>query len=141
MGKFLGNLIAFVIVVVIALIIGMISPGQWLSNQRRVLTKMYNKTFRFSETPVAEGFLTTPFDLYITYVENTEGKLESYLVNTSKNEMLPVLEVEDTTQVGDIAHRFKGLGEEGRGKLQSILESVRDGGTSALDKALKLLGE
>ncbi len=54
--------------------------------------------------------------------------------------MLPSLEVEGTTQVGDVAHRFKGLGEEGRGKLKNILESVKGGGSSALDKALRLLG-
>lgn len=140
MGKFLRNLMILSIVGIVALVVGMISPGQWLSNQQRQLSKMYNKTVRFPKAPLAEGFVTDPFALYITYVENTEGKLESYLVNGPKNEMLPILEVEGTTQVGDVSHRFKGLGEEGRNKLKIILEGVKGGGSSAIDKALQLLG-
>ena len=55
--------------------------------------------------------------------------------------ILPVFEIEGTTQVGDVSHRFRGIGEEGRNKLKDILENARDGGASAIDKALQLLGQ
>jgi hypothetical protein len=97
---------------------------------------------RFRDAQVAEGFSSNPFNLTIVYLENTEGKLETYLVNSQKDEgMLPILEVEGTTQVGTIDHRMRGLGEEGRNKLKDILESVKEGSSGALDKALELLGK
>lgn len=129
-----------IITCIVSILIGMISPGKWLSDQQKVVNKLFNEHVRFRGTPIAENFCSTPHNLHIIYVENTEGKLESYLVNAPKNEMLPILEVEGTTQVGDVAHRFKGLGEEGRGKLIDILESVKGGSSSALDKTLELLG-
>ena len=140
MKNFFRTVMLLIITCIVSLIIGMISPGQWLSDQQRLAKKLYNENLRFRGTPIAENFSTTPYGLHIIYIENTEGKLESYFVNAPKNEMLPILEVEGTTQIGDVAHRFKGLGEEGRGKLITILEDVKDGGSSALDKALRLLG-
>lgn len=141
MKNFFRTFMLLIITCIISIIIGMISPGQWFSDQQRLVKKLYNENLRFRGAPIAENFCTTPHNLHIIYVENTEGKLESYLVNAPKNEMLPILEVEGTTQVGDVAHRLKGLGEEGRGKLINILESVKGGGSSALDKALRLLGD
>ncbi|MCP4403096.1 MAG: hypothetical protein GY801_38040 [bacterium] len=140
MKNFFRTLMLLSMTCIVSIVVGMISPGEWLSKQQRLVTKLYNENLRFRGSPIAENFCTTPHNLHIIYVENTEGKLESYLVNSPKNEMLPILEVEGTTQVGDVAHRFKGLGEEGRGKLKNILESVKGGGSSALDKALRLLG-
>lgn len=140
MDKFVRNVIVLIIVIIISLIVGMIAPGQWLSQQKRRLTKFYYTTFRFRNTPIAENFLTQPFDLAVIYVENTEGKLETYLVNGAKGEMLPILEVESTTQVGDMAHRFKGLGKEGQNTLKNLLKDVKDGGAGALEKALQILG-
>ena len=58
MGKFFSNLIMLVVVIILSVGIGMISPGQWLTQQQRHLTKLYNTTFRFRDTPVAENFLT-----------------------------------------------------------------------------------
>jgi hypothetical protein len=90
---------------------------------------------------VAENFVPSPFDLKIVYLKNTEGRLETYLINAATNEMLPIVQVEGTTQVGDVAHRFRGIGEEGRNRLKDIFENARDGGSTALDKALQLLGQ
>lgn len=140
MKNFFRTLMLLIITCIISLAIGMVSPGPWLSKQQRMLTKIYNDNVRFRGTPIAENFSSTPYNLQIIHIENTEGKVETYLMNAPKNEMLPILEVEGTTQVGDVSHRFKGLGEEGRGKLKTILENVKGGGTSALDKALELLG-
>ncbi len=141
MGKIFRNLIILILVILISVVVGMISPGQWLSQQKRHAEKLYYRTFRFRETPVAENFLTEPFELSVIYVENTEGHLETYLVNSSKNEMLPILEIEGTTQVGDAAHRFKGLGEEGRNSLKNILEDVKGESSGALERMLELLGK
>ncbi|PID56879.1 hypothetical protein CSB45_09440 [candidate division KSB3 bacterium] len=140
MKNFFRTLLLLIITCVISLIVGMVSPGQWLSTQQRALTKFYHQQLRFRGTAAAENFSSTPYHLQIIYLENTEGKLESYLMNAAKNEMLPILEVEGTTQVGDLSHRFKGLGEEGRGKLTSVLEQMRSDGTDALDKAFEFLG-
>ncbi len=140
MGKFLSKFLLVIIVIVLAVVVGMISPGQKMTNLRHEINKFYNK-IRFSKTPIAQGFLSSPFSLKMVYVENTEGQLEVYLINTEKDEMLPILEVEGTTQVGNVKHRLKGIGEEGRNKLKDILESAREGGTGAIDKALQLLGE
>lgn len=141
MGKFFRNVILLLIVIVIALLVGMIAPGEQLSSWKKTINKVYNKQVRFRNTPVAENFTSNPFDLQIEYLENTEGKLEVYFVNSQKNEILPIFEIEGTTQVGDVAHRFRGIGEEGRNKLKDILENARDGGANALDKALQLLGQ
>ena len=62
-------------------------------------------------------------------------------MNVSKSEMLPILEVEGTTQVGDIAHRFRGIDKEGRARLRAFLENTKDESSSALEKALELLGK
>jgi hypothetical protein len=118
----------------------MISPGQWLSEQQGTANKLYNQYVQFRNTPTAEDFLSEPFELKIVHLKNTEGQLETYLVNKQKNEMLPILEVEGTTQVGDVSHRFRGIGEEGRNKLKEVLESAKDGSASAFEKALQLLG-
>jgi hypothetical protein len=141
MGKFLRNLIFILILILIALVVGMISPGKQLSSWKKSANKIYNEQVRFRNTPIAEGFTSNPFALGIEYLENTEGKLEVYFVNSQKNEILPVFEIEGTTQVGDVSHRFRGIGEEGRNKLKNILENAREGGASALDKALELLGK
>jgi hypothetical protein len=139
--KFLYKLLAVVILLVVAFVVGMISPGQWLTDRRDDINKFYNKHIRFSKAPIAENFSPDAFDVKIVYVKNTEGKLETYLVNSQKNEMLPVLEIEGTTQVGDANHRLRGIGEEGRNKLKSILESAKNGSTTTIDKLLDLLGE
>jgi hypothetical protein len=141
MGKFLSKLVWILVIIIIALVVGMISPGEWLSKRKEALNKFYNTTFRFSKTPIAEGFSPNAFDLKIVHVKNTQGNLETYLVNASKNEMLPILEVEETTQVGDITHRFRGVGEEGRSRLEEFLENAKGDGSSALEKALELLGK
>ena len=141
MGKFLSNLLWILVIIVIALVVGMISPGGWLSKRKESVNKIYNQTIRFSKTPIAEGFSPDSLDLKIIYVENTQGNLETYLVNTSKNEMLPIFEVEGTTQVGDIAHRFRGVGEEGRSRLEEFLKNAKGESSTALEKALELLGK
>ena len=140
MGKFFRNFVLLLIVIAISIVIGMISPGQWLSEQQGTANKLYNQYVQFRNTPTAEDFLSEPFELKIVHLKNTEGQLETYLVNKQKNEMLPILEVEGTTQVGDVSHRFRGIGEEGRNKLKEVLESAKDGSASAFEKALQLLG-
>ncbi len=138
--KFLNKMLLVLILLVAAFIVGMISPGQWLADRRHDVDKLYNK-FRFSKAPVAEDFSPDAFEFKIVYVKNAEGKLETYLVNSQKNEMLPVFEIEGTTQVGDANHRLRGIGEEGRDKLKSILESAKDGSSTTIDKLLDLLGK
>ncbi len=140
MQNFLRNTILVVILMLISLVVGMISPGMWLGNRRQDVSMLYHKMIGFRNVPLAQNFTTTPFDLRIMYVKSANGALETYLMNQPKNEMLPIYEVEGTTQVGDISHRFKGLGEEGRGKLEKLLESVKEDGTGAIDNLLKLLG-
>ncbi len=140
MQNFLRNTILVLILMLISLVVGMISPGMWLGNRRQDVSILYHKMFAFRNVPMAQNFTATPFDLRIMYVKSADGALETYLVNPPKNEILPIYDVEGTTQVGDISHRFKGLGEEGRGKLEKLLESVKEDGTGAIDNLLKLLG-
>lgn len=141
MGKFFRNLLFVLIVIVISVLVGMIAPGKQLSSWKKTINKIYHEQVQYRNTPIAENFTSNPFNLRIEYLENTEGKLEVYFVNSQKNEILPVFEIEGTTQVGDVSHRFRGIGEEGRNKLKDILENARDGGASAIDKALELLGK
>ena len=141
MGKFFRNLILLLIVIAVSMLVGMIAPGKQLSRLKTAVNKAYNQHFRFRGEPIAKDFSLNPFDLRIEYIENTEGNLEVYFLNPQKSEILPIFEIEGTTQVGDVAHRFRGIGEEGRNKLKGILESARDGGSSAIEKALQLLGK
>lgn len=136
MGKILTKLLIMIVIIALAFIGGMISPGEKLDSVKHEVNKYYNK-IRFSKIPVAQGFLSNPFDLKLAYVENTEGQLEVFLINTEKPEMLPIFEVAGTTQVGDLKHRLQGVKDEGQDKLQDIFEE----GSSAIDKALKFLGE
>ena len=141
MGKFFRTVILLLIVIAISVLIGMISPGKQLSSWKTAVNKLYNTQIRFRNTEIAPNFSLTPFDLRIEYLINTEGQLEAYFVNSQKSEILPIFEIEGTTQVGDVAHRFRGIGEEGRNKLKDILENARDGGANAIDKAIQLLGK
>lgn len=141
MGKFFRNLILLLIVIAISILVGMIAPGKQLSNLKTTVNKAYNQHIRFRGAPIAQDFSLNPFDLRIEHLVNTQGNLEVYFVNPQKNEILPIFEIEGTTQVGDVAHRFRGIGEEGRNKLKGILESARDGGSNAIEKALQLLGK
>jgi hypothetical protein len=130
-GSWTLKLIWWVILLIIGFVIGR-TPAGWETE------KIYN-TIRFRNTPSAENFLPNPFSLKIAYRQNDEGQLETYLVNLNKDEMLPIYEIENTTQVGDSEHRIKGLGDETRKKLNEILEGAKEGGTTALDKAKQLL--
>lgn len=141
MGKFFRNLILLLIVIAISIVVGMIAPGKQLSRLKTTVNKAYNQHFQFRNTPIAKDFSLNPFDLRIEYLVNTQGSLEVYFMNPQKNEILPIFEIEGTTQVGDVSHRFRGIGEEGRNKLKGILEGARDGGTNAIEKALQLLGQ
>ncbi len=140
MKHFVRNTILVLILMLISLVIGMISPGEWLGNRRQDVVMLYHKTVEFRDVSSAKDFTATPFDLRIMYVKSGDGTLETYLVNPPKNEILPIYEIEGTTQVGDVAHRFKGLGEEGRTKLEKLLETVQQDGSGAIDKLLKMLG-
>ena len=140
MQHFARNFIIVVVLMAISLVVGMISPGMWLGNRRQDAVMMYNKMALYRNVPIAKGFTGTPFDLRIMYVKSGDGTLETYLVNPPKNEILPIYEIEGTTQVGDVAHRFKGLGEEGRTKLEKLLETVKEDGSGAIDNLLKMLG-
>lgn len=141
MGKFFRNLILLLIVIAISILVGMVAPGKQLSSLKTTVNKVYNQHIRFRGVAIAKDFSLNPFDLRIEHLVNTEGNLEVYFLNPQKNEILPIFEIEGTTQVGDVAHRFRGIGEEGRNKLKGILESARDGGSNAIEKALQLLGK
>lgn len=140
MKNFLRNTVFIVILMLISVIVGMISPGTWLGNRRQDVTMFYHKMIEFRNVPSAKDFTGTPFDLRIMYVRSADGALETYLVNPPKNEILPIYEIEGTTQVGDVAHRFKGLGEEGRTKLEKLLQTVKEDGSGTIDNLLKMLG-
>jgi hypothetical protein len=129
-GWFWGKFFIVLILLIIGLIIGMTSVG-W------EVKKVYH-TVRFRNVPIAKGFLPNPFGLKIVYVQDAEG-LKTYLINDSKDEMLPVFEIEGTTQVGDAEHRIKGIGEETRSKVLKILEDAKKGSSTTLDKAKQLL--
>ncbi len=130
-SRFFGKIFLALILVVIGIIIGITSPG-W------EVKKIYN-TIRFRNTSVAEDFLSNPFSLKIVYVQNDQEQLETYLINDSKNEMLPIYEIEGTTQVGDAEHRIRGVSEETRSRVIEILEDAKEGSSTALDKAKQLL--
>ncbi len=126
--KFLRTVLIVLILLVIAFIAGMISPGEWLTNRQHEVQKFYH-SMRFRDIQIADGFCRTPFDLKIEYATNTDGQLEAYLVN--QNEVLPILHVEGTTQVGKIKHRLTGIGgdikdigEEGRDKIKQFLDML-----------------
>ncbi len=137
MGKFLRKLLMLIVIIALAFIVGMISPGEKLTYLKHEVNKFYNSKIQFSKIPIAQGFSSNAFDLKLVYVENTEGQLEVYLINTEKSEMLPILDVKGTTQVGILKHRLQGVKDEGQNKLKDIFED----GSNAIDKALKILGE
>jgi len=117
-----------VILVVISFVAGMLSPGQWLTDRSWELKQLYNNQFRFRSAPVAEGFVANPFGLKVVYLKNDQtGKLETYLTNTKTNEVLPLLEVAQTTQLGDFEYRLKSVREDAQKKLEK-------GGKTALEK-------
>lgn len=126
-----GKLFLMILALLIGIVIGMTQPGA-------EIMKLYN-TVRFRNTPVAQGFLPNPFHLRVAHTVNDQGELETYLVNTQKSEMLPVLEVEGTTQVGDAQHRIQSIGDETLEKMRTIFEDAKEGGAGALEKAKKLL--
>lgn len=125
-GSFLGKLIVLVIFFIAGGVVGRTSVGEWAE-------KMY-RTIRYSSTAVAENFLSKPsaFDLNIQHRKNEEGQLETYLVNVTKNEMLPVYEINGTTQVGKAEHRMIGLKDQ-------LMKDAKEGGSAALEKAKQLL--
>jgi hypothetical protein len=127
MSKFLRNLIVVFILVIVALVVGMISPGQWLTEQSWKMRQLYYQ-FQFKDAPIADNFAPKPFGLRVILLKNTgTGKLETYLVNPQTNTLLPVYEIANTIQVGDLEYRLRGVQEE----AQKALEK---GGKSALDK-------
>lgn len=130
-----------IVLLIIALVVGMISPGEWMTNRSHDFKQMYNSTVRFRNTSAAKDFCPNPFELKIVYLKSPDGKLETYLFNAATKEMLPIYLIEGTTQVGDVAHRFKGIGEEGRSTLKTLIESAKTQGTGALDKLLERLGK
>ncbi len=77
MKNFFRTLMLLSMTCIVSIVVGMISPGEWLSKQQRLVTKLYNENLRFRGSPIAENFCTTPHNLHIIYVENAEGKLES----------------------------------------------------------------
>ena len=131
MDKFFKNVLWIAILVIIAILFGMVSPGQWLTDQSWRLKKLFNKVY-FRNTQVALNFVSSPFDLKIVYVKNDEtGGLETYLQNVQSQEMLPVYEIDGATHVGDIEHRLRGVTEEAQ-------KSLEEGGESVLKKLKQL---
>ena len=128
----MSKLVWILILVVIAFVVGMMSPGQWLMDRSWELKKLYYQ-FRLGNVPIADNFVSNPFGLKLVYVKNAAtGKLETYLANTKANEVpLPVLEVAQTTQVGEFDYRLKGVREEAQKKLEK-------GGKTALEKLKQL---
>jgi hypothetical protein len=129
-GSFLGKLILVIILLIIGIGIGM-TPVGWQAQ------KLYN-FIRYRNVSPAKGFVTKPFRLKLVYVQDAEG-LKTYLLNEVQNEMLPVLEVEGTVQVGEVEYRLKGMGEETRSKVLNLLEDAKKGSSTALDKVKQLL--
>ena len=131
MSKFFNKVVWIVILVIIAVLFGMISPGQWLTDQSWKLKRLFNKVY-FRNTQAAQDFISTPFDLKIVYVKNDEtGALETYLQNVQSKEMLPVYDITGTIQVGDIDHRLNGVSEEAQ-------KSLEEGGEAVLKKLKQL---
>lgn len=125
----MNKIALIVILVVISFVVGMLSPGQWLTDRSWELKQLYNNQFRFRSAPVAEGFVANPFGLKVVYLKNEKtGKIETYLTNTKTNEApLPILEVAQTTQLGDFEYRLKSVREDAQKKLEK-------GGKTALEK-------
>jgi hypothetical protein len=131
MNKFFSKFVGILILVIIAILFGMMSPGQWLTNWSWELKRLYHQ-FHYRNTPIAQNSPTDPFGLKIVYVKNeTTGELETYLKNTQSHEMLPVYDINGTTHVGDIEHRLQGIREEAQ-------KSLEEGGTTVLDKLKQL---
>ena len=123
-GSFIGTLVLIFIVFIAGGVVGRTKVG-WQAES------MYN-TIRHSQTPMAKNFLPKPFALDIAYRLNEQGELETYLVNVTNDEMLPVYEIKGTTQVGKAEHRMIGLKDQ-------LLEDAKEGGSAALEKAKQLL--
>lgn len=123
-GSFVGTLILMLLAFVAGGVVGRTQIG-WMAENT------FN-TLRYSRTPVAESFLNKPFGLDIAYQQNDQGELETYLLNLTNNEMLPIYEVNGTTQVGDAKHRMIGLKDQ-------LLKDAEEGGSAALEKAKQLL--
>jgi len=124
MGKSANKAAWVVILVIIAILFGMLSPGQWLTDRSWTLKRLFNKVL-FRNTPVAQNFVSDPFSLKIVHVKNEEtGELETYLTNVQSHEMLPVYEINGTTHVGDIEHRLRGVTEEAQNSLEEGGETV-----------------
>ncbi len=131
MDKFFKTVLGIVVMLIIGILIGMVSPGQRLTDQSWRLKRLYNK-FHFRNTPVAQNFVSDPFGLKIVYIKNEEtGELETYLQNIQSKEMLPLYEINGTTQVGDIDHRLRGVTEEAQ-------KSLEEGGETILKKLKQL---
>ena len=131
MSNFFKKMVWIVILVIIAVLFGMISPGQWLTDQSWKLKRLFNKVY-FRNTQATQGFVSTPFDLKIVYVKNDQtGTLETYLQNVQSKKMLPVYDITGTIQVGDIDHRLNGVSEEAQ-------KSLEEGGETVLKKLKQL---
>lgn len=131
MSKFLKTVLWIVILIIIGILFGMVSPGQWLTDQSWRLKRLFNKVY-FRNTQAAQNFVSAPFDLKLVHLKNEEtGTLETYLQNVQSQEMLPVYEINGTTHVGDIEHRLRGVREEAQ-------KSLEEGGESVLKKLKKL---
>ena len=131
MNKFFKNVLWIAILLIIAILFGMVSPGQWLTDQSWKLKRLFNKVY-FRNIQVAQNFISAPFDLKIVYVTNDETReLETYLQNIQSQEMLPVYEIDGSTHVGDIEHRLRGVSQEAK-------ESLEEGGESVLKKLKQL---
>jgi hypothetical protein len=131
MGKALNTVIWILVFFIVGVILGMVSPGQWLEDRSWEIRGLYHR-IRFGNVPIAENFVTAPFALKLAYVQNTStGALETYLQNTATNEMLPIYEINGVTQVGDFDHRLDGI----RFQAQSRIE---EGGGAVLDKLKQL---
>lgn len=123
-GSFLGILILILIAFIAGGVVGRTQLG-WQAES------LYH-SMRYAQTPVAKDFLSKPFKLNIQYRQNAQGELETYLVNAASNELLPIYDINGTTQVGQADHRIAGLKDE-------LLDDAKEGGSTALEKAKQLL--
>lgn len=130
-GGFIGTLLGIIVLLVIGIAIGVSPAGD--------VVKSIYYSLRYLNMPIAQGFLPKPYSMHIAYAATPQKQVEVYLVNEAKNEMLPIYEVEGTTQVGDVAHRVKGLGEETRTKVMQMVEDAKKGSSTALDRLGDLL--
>jgi len=124
------RIILAVMLILIGMVIGISPIGT------RIKCLYY--TIRFRGAPIVQNYVKSPCNLKIDYSLNSDKKLEIYLVNEESKEMLPILDINGSTQVGDFKHRFLGL--EGEAKSKMLIE-IGEMKSKVVDRLQKLLEE